>query len=119
MGIQYTDNITALSAVTVDTTSSAYDFSKRQQITATITAASISSGNGIFSFDVSNDATNWVTGIAVKNAVTTAQATLVTSVTLSSNTSVGVIIPAGFRFYRVVVDMTTDGSYSCVFEAAG
>jgi len=119
MGINFTDNIAALSAVTATTTSSAFDFSKRSQITATFTAASISSGNGVFTVDVSNDGTNWVTGIAFQDATATASTTWVTSKTLNSNTSAGAKIPAGYRFYRIVVTRTTDGTYSATFEAAG
>jgi hypothetical protein len=123
MSLPFTDNITALGAVTADTTSDAYDLSKREQITATLTAADISAGNGVFTVDVCNGdftvAANWITGIAFKNAVTTTTTTLVTSLTLSTNTTAGIIIPAGFRYYRIKVDVTTDGTYSAVIEAAG
>lgn len=119
MSLPYTDNITMLNAVTATTTSTAYDLSKRQQITATFTAASITSGNGVFTIDASNDGTNWVTGISFRDSKATAVSTWVTSKTISANGSEGAIIQPGFRYYRVVCTRTTDGTYSAVIEAAG
>lgn len=119
MALQYTNNIVALDAVVVTTTSGAHDLSLRSQITAVFTAADITSGNGVFTVDASNDGTNWVTSIAMRDATATASTTWVTSKTLNANSSAAVQIPAGFRLYRVVCTRTTDGTYSAVIEAAG
>lgn len=80
-----------------------------------LTAASITSGNGVFTVDVSNDGTNWTaynrltTNATNTNAQTDAR---VASVTLSTNTTSVVTIPDPFAFFRVNVVITTDGSYS-------
>lgn len=116
----YTDNITALNAVTSTTTSSVYDISMRSNISLVFLAASISSGNGVFTVDMSNDGTNWVTGIAMIDATSATATTYVTSKTLSSNTTAGVYLPnSGFRLMRVKVTRTTDGAYSAFLQLYG
>ncbi len=82
-------------------------------------ATGITSGNGVFTVDVSNDNTNWVAYNRLTTNVTNTNAqtdTRVASVTLSSNTSAVVTFPEtdAFNFFRVKVVPTTDGSYSCV-----
>ncbi len=119
MSINFTDNIVVLNAVTVDTTSATFDMSKREQATVVYTCAAHSSGSGAFSIDASNDGTNWVTGIACRDATATASGTYVTSKTLNADGSAAVEIPMGFRYYRFVVDVTTDGTYTAVVENAG
>ena len=121
MSLPYTDNLTALNAVTQTTTSSAYDFSKRQQITLIVTCAGHSSGNGVFTVNASNDGTNYANGIVVedKSTATTTNRTYVTSKTLSANGSAALSVPAGFRYYTVTCTFTTDGTYTATFEAAG
>lgn len=108
-----------LSAVTVDTTSSAFDVSKRQQITIQFVAASITSGNGVFTIDGSNDGSNWVTGISFRDAKATASDTWIVTKTLSSNSSEAAFVPAGFRYLRVSVNLTTDGAYSAILQNGG
>jgi hypothetical protein len=79
------------------------------------TAASISSGNGVFTVEVSNDGSNFVVYNRMTTNVTNTNAqtdTRVASVTLNSNTSSVVSIPDSFALYRVRVVMTTDGVYS-------
>lgn len=78
-------------------------------------AASITSGNGVFTLEVSNDATNWTAYNRLTTNATNTNAqtdTRVASVTLSANGTSVVTIPDSFAFYRVTVTMTTDGSYS-------
>jgi hypothetical protein len=120
MSIQYTDTVTALNAVVATTTSDAYDFSKRQLITAEFFSPDASSGNGAFTIDASNDGTNWIPSIACSSAVSATPTTLVTSTTINAGTKIaGIIIPAGFRYYRMNVTRTTDGTYSGIFHAEG
>lgn len=82
-------------------------------------AASITSGNAVWTVDASNDGTNWITGIAVQDATATASTTYVTSKTQSSNGSLGLYIPAGWRYIRVKATVTTDGAYTCIMENGG
>lgn len=86
-------------------------------------AASVSTGNGVFTVDVSNDATNWVSYNRLTTNVTNTNGqtdTRVASVTLSSSTSSIVSIPEtdNFVYLRVKVVPTTDGSYSAVVFVA-
>lgn len=128
MGLKFTNNIDLLTGVTpaeksagvtVDTTGEPFDVSLREQIIIQFTAENITSGNGVFTVDGSNDGANWVTGLAVQDLSATASATYVTSVTLSSDTSKAVKVPAGWRFIRADVNETTDGTYFAFLEAAG
>jgi hypothetical protein len=119
MSIQFTTNAVMLDAVTADTTSDAFDVSKRQQITVQFVCADHGSGNGIFTIDGSNDGTNWVTGISYRDAKATASSTWITSTTLSANGTQAAFVPAGFRFIRVALDRTTDGTYSAILQNGG
>ena len=119
MSIPYSDNIKVLDAVVASTTSDAYDVSKRQQILVQFIAAAISSGNGVFTIDGSNDGVNWVTGIAFQDAKATASNTWVVSKTISSNISEGAYVKAGWRFIRVVLARTTDGNYTAILQNGG
>lgn len=85
------------------------------QASLQMTAASITSGNGVFTVEVSNDSTNWVAYSRLTSNITNTNAqtdTRVASVTLNSNTSSIVTIPDPYAFYRIKVTMTTDGLYS-------
>lgn len=80
-------------------------------------ASGITSGNGVFTVDVSNDGTNWIAYNRLTTNVTNTNGqtdTRVASVTLSSSTSAVASIPDPFAFYRVRVVPTTDGAYSAV-----
>lgn len=95
------------------------DVSMRKKMSLQFTAADISAGNGVFTVQVSNDGSNWVTYNRLTSNVTNTNGqtdTRVASVTLSSNTSVIAFFPAGdyFKYIRVNVAVTTDGTYSCV-----
>lgn len=78
-------------------------------------SSSISSGNGVFTVDVSNDGTNWTAYNRLTTNVTNTNAqtdTRVASVTLSTNTTSLVMIPDPVAFFRVTIVVTTDGAYS-------
>lgn len=110
---------TLLNAVTATTTSSAFEVGSATGISLQFIASAISSGNGVFTVEVSNDGTNWIAyNRLVSNATNTnAQTdTRVASVTLSSNTNAFAFIPASdaFKFIRTVVTRTTDGTYSAL-----
>lgn len=107
-----------LNAVAATTTSTPVNIENLDDITLQFFAASISSGNGVFTVDGSNDGINWLTSIAFLDAVATAVGTFKASHTLSSNVSgAGYLKDCGFKMIRVVVTRTTDGSYSCILSA--
>ena len=114
MSIVYTDNITVLSAVGSTTTSSAYDISKRQQVTLEF----IATGTTTFTVDVSNDGTNWITSVAFLDAKATAVGTYVTSKVVTVAANEGAIITPGFRFIRVVA-ATNGGTATAILQTAG
>lgn len=127
MGLKYSDNIVALNATTAsvaNTAAKVYDMSLRQCKSIQFVASGISSGNGAFGVEVSNDGTNWVvynrliTNATGDNTKTDAKAA---APTLSSNTSSIHFFPIDdhFRYIRVFVTVTTDGAYSAIIEAAG
>ncbi len=119
MGINFSTNVKMLDAVTADTTSEAFDVSKRQQITIQFICANHTSGSGAFTVDASNDGTNWITGISFRDSKATASTTWITTVTLNTNGSAGVYVPSGWQYIRVVLDQTTDGTYSAIMENGG
>jgi hypothetical protein len=79
--------------------------------------ASISSGNGVFTVEVSNDGLSWTVYSRLNSNVTNTNGqtdTRVASVTVNSNASTVVSVPTSdmFAFWRVKVIPTTDGNYS-------
>ena len=115
MGIPYTDTFTAISAVVATTTSGGYDISKRQKIAVQFIAAG---GSSVFTIDMSNDGTNWITGVAFLDAAaTTGTGTYVTSKSVSSTTA-GAIITPGFKYMRVVATWTS-GTATAIIECGG
>jgi len=127
MSLPYTDNFVALNAVTADVANTAatpFDVSKRQLKSIQFSAASISGGSGAFGVEVSNDGVNWVVyNRLIPNLTGTNSQTdaYVAAPTLSSNTSAIYFFPTSdyFRLIRVFVDVTTNGAYSAVIQAAG
>jgi hypothetical protein len=118
---RFTSNQTVLDAVTATATSGAQDVSMRTKMSLQFTAAAITSGNGVFTVDVSNDGTNWVAYNRLTTNVTNTNGqsdTRVASVTLSSNTSAIVFFPLGdyFRYIRVTCTRTTDGTYTATLQ---
>lgn len=84
-------------------------------MTLQFVASGITSGNGVFTVEVSNDGVNWVAYNKLTTNVTNTNGqtdTRVASVTLSSNTSSVVSLPENFAFYRVKVVASVDGTYS-------
>jgi len=106
-----------LDAVAATTTSDEIDVGKYERISLQFVAASISSGNGAFTVSVSNDATNWDVYERIITNVTAG--TVVNSLTLSSNSNQIVFINNNdaFRYIKVTVTRTTDGSYSAILCA--
>lgn len=104
-----------LNGVAATTTSSGMPGNFNNRATIQFVGASITSGNGVFTVDVSNDGTTWTaynrltTNAANTNVQTDVR---VASVTISSNGSAVVSIPDSFAFFRVKVTFTTDGLYS-------
>ena len=110
---------TLLNAVTATTTSSVFAVGDKKNLSLQFVASSITSGNGVFTVEVSNDGTNYVAYSRLVSNVTKTNAqtdTHVASVTLSSNTSSMAFFPSGdsFQFIRVTVTRTTDGTYSAI-----
>lgn len=121
--MSYTSLETLLDAVTADTTGDGFDVSQRSAKSIQFIAASISSGNGVFTVDVSNDGTNWVAYNRLTDNLTNTNGqsdTRVASCTLTTNTSKIYFFPEGdhFRYIRAVVNMTTDGAYSAVLSCS-
>lgn len=127
MALPFTDNINALTAVTAtvaNTAASIYDLSKRQVKSIQFTCANHTSGNGAFGVEVSNDGTNWVVYNRLNSNVTNTNVqfdTRVAAPTLSSNTSTIYFFPTGdyFRYIRIFVTVTTDGTYTATMQSAG
>ena len=110
------------SGVTDDTTGEAFEVGDRKKLSIQFIASGISDGNGVFTVEVSNDGTNWIVYNRLTTNVTNTNAqtdTRVASVTLNSNTSSIVFFPVGdhFRYIRVKVDVTTDGTYKAKLHA--
>jgi hypothetical protein len=127
MSLPFSDNIKVLDAVTADVANTAakpYDCSERQAKSIQFTCADHTSGNGVFGVEISNDGVNWVVynrlipNVAGTNAQTNAA---VVAPTLSTNTSAIYFFPESdyFRFIRVFVDVTTDGTYTATLQTAG
>lgn len=127
MALPYTNSILALNAVTAtvaNTAAQVYDVSQRELKSIQFIASAITSGNGAFGVEVSNDGTNWVVynrlipNVAGTNAQTNAA---VVAPTLSANSSQILFFPTSdyFRFIRIFVTRTTDGTYSAVLQLAG
>lgn len=118
----YSDTQTILeTTVDVSANSTYVDVGDSMKYSIQLIASGIVSGNGVFTVQVSNDGTNWLAYNRLTTNVTNTNVqtdTRVASVTLSSNTSAFVFFPAGdhFKYLRVNVDVTTDGTYSAVLH---
>lgn len=116
MSILYTDNLTVLNGVGATTTSLAFDVSKRQLVGVEFITAG---GTSVFSVDISNDGTNWVTSVAFMDAQSTTPTTYVTSKSVASGNAYAVLsslLP--FRFIRVVATWTS-GTATAILQTAG
>lgn len=105
-----------LSAVTVDTTSSAFNVEEFKNVGLQFTSTGISVGNGVFTVQGTIDGTNFVALNTLIDNVTNTNGqnlTRVASKTLNTNTSVLVNLDvSGLKAIRVAIDVTTDGTYS-------
>lgn len=100
---------------TTSTYSAGFSPTLRGKCSLQFVASGISSGNGVFTVEVSNDGTNWTAYNKITTNVTNTNGqtdTRVASVTLSSSTSAVVSLPEPFAFYRVKVVVSIDGTYS-------
>lgn len=108
-----------LNAVTATTTSSGLAVNNASRLSIMILSSGISSGNGVFTVDVSNDGSNWATYNRLTSNVTNTNAqtdTRVASLTVSTNTTNFLFFPPGdtFAYFRTKVTRTTDGTYSAI-----
>src|SRR3990167_3812649 len=125
MSVNFTDNVYLFTpgvvGITSTRTSEAQDVSKRDRITLVFTASSISTGNGVFTLDASNDNSYWATGIAFQSAgavgVTTTPG--VNSATLSKNGTWGAIVDPGWQYIRGKVTVSTNGRYNIILHSQG
>ncbi len=102
-------------AWTTSTTSAGFAPTLNGLCSLQFVASAITSGNGVFTVEVSNNGTDWTAYNKLTTNVTNTNAqtdTRVASVTLSSNGSAVVSLPTPFAFYRVKIVVTTDGAYS-------
>lgn len=114
--------IPLLAAVVATTTSSGTYVGNATKMAIVLAGASITSGNGVFTFDVSMDpvgttSPTWVAYNRMVDNVTNTNAqtdTRIASKTLSSNTSVVLFVPDAdmISLFRTTVTRTTDGAYS-------
>jgi len=127
MALPFSTNVNVLDAVTAtvaNTAAKVYDVSERQVKSIQFTTANHTSGNGVFGVEVSNDGVNFVVysrlipNLAGTNAQTNAA---VPAPTQSTNTSAIFFFPVEdyFRYVRVFVTVTTDGTYTATLQAAG
>ena len=112
-----------LDAVIVTTTSDPFNIEGVQKMSIQILAANITSGNGVFLVEVSNDNVNWITfNKLIDNLVNTnaQQLVRVASATLSANSNKVYTLDLEhdvYKYMRVKVTRTTDGTYSATAQA--
>lgn len=114
---------TLLSAVVATTTSAPFNVEGFKRIGLQLLAASITSGNGVFTVEGTINGTNWVAlNVLIDNVTNTNAQTLTrkASHTLSANGSALLFLDelVGLKAIRVVVTRTTDGSYSAFATAS-
>ena len=108
-----------LPAVTTTTTSGPIPVNNAGRLSIMLLSSGISSGNGVFTVQVSNDGTNFADYNRITTNVTntnTQTDTRVASVTLSTNTTNFLFFPPGdtFAYFRTKVTVSTDGTYSAI-----
>lgn len=124
MALPFTTLTTAIGAVTINTTSAAIAVGNRQLMSLQVIARGVSSGNGLFKVQVSQNADTWSDYFRLTKNITNTNAqndTRVQSLTLSSNSSDFLFFPVGdhFNYIRVSCHVTTDGNYTAILHAAG
>ncbi len=118
----FTTNDTMLNAVTATATSGGFVVAERKKLSIQVIAASITSGNSVFTIDISNDNVNWVSYKRINSNATNTNAqtdTRVASVTLSSNGTAMILFPYDdhFKYVRITATITTDGAYTAILSA--
>lgn len=114
-----TNRQTLLNAVSATTTSAPVPVNNAGRLSIQVFGSSVTSGNGVFTFEVSNDNTNWVSYNRLTSNVTNTNAqqdTRIASVTINTNAGSMLFIPPGdtFNFIRTTVTRTTDGNFSAI-----
>lgn len=120
----YTDLLTAIGAATTNTTSSGIAVSKRRLMSIQFIAKGVSSGNGVFKVQFSQNNADWTDYKRLTSNVTNTNSqtdTRVQTVTLSATGSDFVFFPAGdhTNYIRVSCHVTTDGSYTAILHTVG
>jgi hypothetical protein len=118
----FTTQVALLNAVTEDKTGDTFEVGMRSKISVQFIASGVTSGNGVFTIEVSNDGINWVQYNRLNDNLANSNTqgdTRVASCTLNSNTNKIYFFPEGdhFRYVRAKVDVTTDGTYSALLHA--
>lgn len=120
---EFTTDIVLLNAVVATTTQVAPGVAvgDRSNLGIQVSGTAITSGNGVFKIQVSNDGINWVYyNRLVQNSTVTAGSTpaLVNSETISANGSKFLFVPDGdhFKYIRASVTRTTDGTYTAILH---
>ena len=107
-----------LDEVGATTTSSAFDVSQFKKLSIQVKATGVTTGNGVFTVEVSNDeGTTWK---AYNRLITNVNAgTVVSSLALSADGSNFLFFPEGdyFGMIRVILTFTTNGKYSAYLKA--
>lgn len=113
--VSVTDPVSLLGSNTID-------LSLRKKYSIQFTAATVTSGNGVFKVYVSNDGTNWVQYNRLTDNLTNTNVqtdTRVASVTLNANGNKMYFFPVGdhFRYLGVSLAVTTDGAYTATISS--
>ena len=117
----YTNQLTLLNAAVTTTTGEIFAVGDREHLSVQFIASAITSGNGVFLLEVSNDGTNFVQYNRlvdnVVNAITEGDVR-VASCTLNSNINKMYFIDHSdhFEYVRAKVTRTTDGTYSAIMH---
>ena len=113
----------SLNAVTANADGAAINIEGRKRVGIQLQCADHSSGNGVFTFEGTIDGTNWVALNMIIDNVANATAnnpTRVASKTLNSDTTILVWLDEflALKAIRVVVAVTTDGTYTATVIAS-
>lgn len=108
-----------LDAVTATTTSRGVPLDNAGRVSIQLVGASVSTGTGTFTVQVSNDSVNWVDyQRIIPNLIGTNSQTdaFVASKVINANGSSMVFVSAGdtFSSMRVICTRATDGAYSAI-----
>jgi len=113
---------TMLDEVVATTVSAGVGVNNAKRLSIMLLSSAVSSGNAVFTVQVSNDNINYATYNRITTNVVNAIGegdVRVASVTLSTNTTNFMFFPPGdtFAFFRVTATRTTDGKYTAIAYA--